>query len=87
MALVTVTVPRFRLHAHFSRCLRILSHIPGMCGSVTNKSTWIRIGYRIYSHTDYNYYLLPQQFTTKYGLSDLTPLITANLLNTGSRLL
>jgi hypothetical protein len=27
----------------------ILLRIPGMCGSVTNNSTWIRIGYGIYS--------------------------------------
>jgi hypothetical protein len=27
----------------------ILSRIPRLCGSVTNNSTWIRIGYRIYS--------------------------------------
>jgi hypothetical protein len=33
-----------------NNCLYILSHIPGMCGSVTNNSTTrIRIGYRIYS--------------------------------------
>jgi hypothetical protein len=29
--------------------LYILSRIPRLCGSVTNNSTWIRIGYRIYS--------------------------------------
>jgi hypothetical protein len=29
--------------------LIVLSRIPGMCGSVTNNSTWIRIGYWIYS--------------------------------------
>jgi hypothetical protein len=39
----------------------ILSRIPGMCGSVTNNSTRVRIGYRIYSlwrfitATGYNY--------------------------------
>jgi hypothetical protein len=26
-----------------------MSRIPGLCGSVTNNSTWVRIGYRIYS--------------------------------------
>jgi hypothetical protein len=30
-------------------CVCILSRIPRLCGSVTNNSTWIRIGYRIYS--------------------------------------
>jgi hypothetical protein len=32
-----------------TRQVNILSRIPRMCGSVTNNSTWIRIGYRIYS--------------------------------------
>jgi hypothetical protein len=27
----------------------IVSRVPRLCGSVTNNSTWIRIGYRIYS--------------------------------------
>jgi hypothetical protein len=47
-----------------SNCsIRILSHIPGLCGSVTNNSTTrVRIGYRIYSlwrfiaAADYNYF-------------------------------
>jgi hypothetical protein len=29
--------------------LSILSRLPRLCGSVTNNSTWVRIGYRIYS--------------------------------------
>jgi hypothetical protein len=59
-----------------------------MCGSsVTSNSTWIRIGYWIYSlwrfitATGYSYWLLPQQLTTKYTLNDLTRLITATLAN------
>jgi hypothetical protein len=31
------------------RMTKILSRIPGMCGSVTSNNTWVRIGYRIYS--------------------------------------
>jgi hypothetical protein len=45
------------------------------------------IHYGDYNYTDYNYWLLTQQHTTKYRLSDLTPLITETLLNTGFRLL
>jgi hypothetical protein len=41
----------------------------------------------IYNYTDDNYWLLTQQITTKYRRSDLTPLTTATLLNTGFRLL
>jgi hypothetical protein len=54
---------------------------------MTNNSTWIRIGYRIYSlwrfkaATDYNCWQLTQQLTTKYTLNDLTRLITATLAN------
>jgi hypothetical protein len=45
------------------------------------------IHYGDYNYTDYNYWLLKQQLTTKYTLNDLTPLTTATLLNTGFRLL
>jgi hypothetical protein len=40
----------------------------------------------IHNYTHYSYWLLTQ-LTTKYTLNDLTRLITANLLNTGFRLL
>jgi hypothetical protein len=39
------------------------------------------IHYGDYNYTDYSYWLLPQQLTTKYTLNDLTPLITATLAN------
>jgi hypothetical protein len=44
------------------------------------------IRYDDHNYTDYNYWLT-QQLTTKYRLSDLTPLTTETLLNTGFRLL
>jgi hypothetical protein len=62
--------------------------------SVTNNTTRVRIGYRICSlwrftaaHITITDLLLTQQLTTKYRLSDLTPLTTETLLNTGLRLL
>jgi hypothetical protein len=71
----------------------IVTYTRYVCGSVTNNSTWIRIGYRIYSLWRFITTQititsqLTQQLTTKYTLNDLTGLITATLLNTGFRLL
>jgi hypothetical protein len=39
-----------RLHTNTHTLIYILSHVPRLCGSVTNNSTTrVRIGYRIYS--------------------------------------
>jgi hypothetical protein len=63
----------------------IVTYTGYVCGIVTNNSTWVRIGYRIYSLWDYNcsrlqlHWQLAQRLTTKYTLNDLTRLITATL--------
>jgi hypothetical protein len=70
----------------------ILSRITRMCGAVTNNyvdSDWIPdlFTMEVYSCKHYNYYLLTRQLTTKYRLSDLTPITTETLLNIGFLLL
>jgi hypothetical protein len=83
---------RSKLKGTAPNYVNILSRIPGLCGSVTNNSTWIRIGYRIYSLWTFittqititDYWHSNSQLNTD---SDLAPLITVTLLNTGFRLL
>jgi hypothetical protein len=63
--------------------LKILSRIPGVV-YVTDNSTRVRIGYRIYSLWRF---ITTQITITNYLTQQLTPLNTATLLNTGFRLL